>query len=607
MQNANPLAPPPEFLLRRATATFEDSEFEREFRAYSLEQNYPLWRWLHFLALVTFDMYSVIYSLLMPEHGPLCLWLGFGVVTPVFLIGISLSFTKSFRPWWQVANFSYVIVTGACALIMVVSLGDQVRFFSLTGFMFCFIFGYALIYLRFVLASIAGAILMIGFFISTFTLHAGSADLLYLGTFYIVGFNGLGMFISYTLDASRRRSYHSLRQVQQINVSLEAEVARRTEAITESNRALRGSEEAHRALVAGLPDVVMRFDRDGRHLFVSDNVSNAVDLRSSQCIGRTHSELGFPESLCKLWGDTLRAAFDSGELIETEYAFESKDGPAIHNWRLVPELDQQGNVQSILTLSRDITAQRRIEREKDELEARLLLQQRLESIGTLASGVAHEINNPINGVINYAQLLLDESAEDSNAYNYSKEIITETERVATIVRNLLAFSRHDKQAYSPACMSDIVEATLSLVRTVFRHNQILLTVDVPGSLPNLKCRSQQIQQVLTNLITNARDALNDRFPGHDDAKTLLVTAAEVKREGQRWIRVTVKDNGTGIPTEIQERIFEPFFTTKGRDQGTGLGLSISHGIVRDHHGEVTVHSTLGEGTKVVVDLPVENG
>ncbi len=276
-----------------------------------------------------------------------------------------------------------------------------------------------------------------------------------------------------------------------------------------------------------------------------------------------------------------------------------KDGRLVSRYS-APMLDADKQYFGRVWYFRDITESRLLESQRRN-------QQKLESVGTLASGVAHEINNPINGVINYAQLLLDESVEDSNAHNYAKEIIAETERVATIVRNLLAFSRHDKQDHSPACMSDIVEATLSLVRTIIRHDQITLQVDVPDSLPKLKCRSQQIQQVLMNLLTNARDALNERFPGHDEEKTLSVSACELHRDGRGWIRVTVEDRGAGIPPDIVDRILDPFFTTKGRDMGTGLGLAIAHGIVKEHHGELTFESVPGQGTKVCLELPVENG
>jgi two-component system, cell cycle sensor histidine kinase and response regulator CckA len=260
----------------------------------------------------------------------------------------------------------------------------------------------------------------------------------------------------------------------------------------------------------------------------------------------------------------------------------------------------------VISVVWDVTERKRLEEERWALEAQLRQQQKLESIGTLAGGVAHEINNPINGIMNYAQLIQDRLPVDSPLTEFTGEILHETERVATIVRNLLTFARNETQSHSLARVEDIVEHPLSLIRTVMRHDQITLTVDVPKELPSLRCRSQQIEQVLMNLLTNARDALNERFPGHDPAKTLSVTARSIDKGGHGWIRVTVEDGGTGIPPNVRERIFDPFFTTKSRDRGTGLGLSISHGIIKDHAGELIVESEPGEWTRFHMDLPVNN-
>ena len=238
-------------------------------------------------------------------------------------------------------------------------------------------------------------------------------------------------------------------------------------------------------------------------------------------------------------------------------------------------------------------------------EAQLLQNQKLQSIGTLAGGVAHEINNPINGIMNYAQLVLDKLGPDSPVAEYAGEIIAESERVARIVHNLLTFSRHEKEEHSPAKVADLIEATLSLVRAVISHDQITLEVEVSGDLPKVRCRSQQIQQVLMNLVTNARDALNARYPGHDQDKILRVSAGRLDRDGVPWVRVTVEDHGAGIPVGVQKRLFEPFFTTKGRARASGLGLSVSHGIAQDHGGELSVESEPGKYTRFHLDLPGE--
>jgi len=258
-----------------------------------------------------------------------------------------------------------------------------------------------------------------------------------------------------------------------------------------------------------------------------------------------------------------------------------------------------------LVFMRDITVRRAMEKEKHELQLQLQQKQRLESIGLLAGGVAHEVNNPLSGIINYAQLILEGPDEAIPAY--SREIIHEGQRIAEIVRNLLKFSRHEKQSHSPAYMEDIVSETLSLIRTLMRHDQIALEVSIPPGLPSIKCRSQQIQQVLMNLLTNARDALNARYEGFHENKILRIDAELLERDGRRWIRVIVEDHGIGIPDEIRDKVFDPFFTTKPRGEGTGLGLSISHGIVKDHHGELYFATKPGQFTRAILELPVDNG
>ena len=179
--------------------------------------------------------------------------------------------------------------------------------------------------------------------------------------------------------------------------------------------------------------------------------------------------------------------------------------------------------------------------------------------------------------------------------------------MATIVRNLLTFARHETQSHSPADIHEIIGATLSLIQTVMPRDQITLEMDIPENMPRIKCRSQQIQQVLMNLLTNARDALDEKYPECNPDKIIRVTAQVFEKAGKAWIRTTVEDHGTGISPEIQEKMFDPFFTTKEPGKGTGLGLAISHGIVEEHGGELHCESEPGQWTRFHLDLPVDEG
>lgn len=238
-------------------------------------------------------------------------------------------------------------------------------------------------------------------------------------------------------------------------------------------------------------------------------------------------------------------------------------------------------------------------------ELQVLQASKLASIGELAAGVGHEINNPVNGIINCADLLIQRMEGGSQHRQFAELIRSEADRIALIVRNLLAFSRQQREGHSPARMYDVVQAVLSLSGKKIKHSRIHLSVEVPEDLPRVKCRSEQLQQVVMNLILNAIYTLDERFPEADPDKILRITGKEVRLDERRFLRLSILDHGMGISPSNQARLFDPFFTTKGRDVGTGLGLSVSLGIMKDHGGNIRVESEPGKYTRFEVDLPLE--
>ncbi|MCD6322214.1 MAG: GHKL domain-containing protein, partial [Clostridiales bacterium] len=212
---------------------------------------------------------------------------------------------------------------------------------------------------------------------------------------------------------------------------------------------------------------------------------------------------------------------------------------------------------------------------------------------------------PINGVLNYSQLIMESSDINSENIEYTKEIILETERISKLVSNLLLFSRKGKDSFSSARIEDIIERATILMETIFKKDQINLNVNIPEHLPSIKCRSQQIQQVLMNLLTNARDSLNDKFTDYNEDKIILVTAEEIEDDNKRWVRTIVEDHGKGISAAVQPKIFGQFFTTKDIGKGTGLGLAISLEIVKEHDGKLTFETEEGKYTKFYLDIPVK--
>ena len=265
------------------------------------------------------------------------------------------------------------------------------------------------------------------------------------------------------------------------------------------------------------------------------------------------------------------------------------------------------NILNYNRISKHFLQDKEMENNVSKLALQLSQKHKLESIGELASGVAHEINNPINGVLNYSQIILDSDLDDKSIKGYAKEIITETERVAEIVKNLLEFSRQNHLEKEYTRIEDIISKTLSLISVVIKNDQISLNVNIAKNMPLIKCNSQHIEQVLMNLVTNARDALNELYIGYNENKIINITCSHYNSNRREWLRIVVEDFGGGISKDSMPKIFDPFFSTKGRLNGTGLGLSISYGIIKDHHGEITVESEEGKYTRVTVTLPCDNG
>lgn len=386
------------------------------------------------------------------------------------------------------------------------------------------------------------------------------------------------------------------------HVAFVRDITKRKTAETELSQ----SKELLDSIINGIADSIFVKDEEHRWIALNDAFCKMLGYTRSEILGKSDYDL-FPKDQADVfWAhDDMVMASDKPDVNDEEISIgeQTRTISTIKSSFKNPITGKRNLVGTI----RDITERKKAEKEKAKLEAQLQQAQKMESIGTLAGGVAHEINNPINAIMNYAQLIKDRSDDDSSLAQFADEIIHETERTAKIVKNLLTFAREERASHSPARMIDIVNDTMSLIQTVFRQDQITLNVEVPEDLPKIKCRSQQIQQVVMNLMTNARDALNDKYAAYDENKLVKISSNLFEKDGRRWIRTTVEDHGVGIDPNISETMFDPFFTTKGRTVGTGLGLSISYGIVKDHHGELTFESEPGQYTRFHMDLPVDNG
>jgi two-component system NtrC family sensor kinase len=366
-------------------------------------------------------------------------------------------------------------------------------------------------------------------------------------------------------------------------------------ALRENERNFRTLSQEFHTLLDAISDSLLLISPDLRVIWANKGAVSLFNRKIPELQGTLCHELlqnsPSPEDCCAI--RTFRSA-------KAESSQIAMPGGRVCDARSFPIRNDQGEVKNVIMVISDIT-------EKITLEAEAMRAGHLASLGELAAGVAHEINNPINGIINYAQILVNSSAGGTTENDVAGRIIREGERIAGLVSNLLSLARERKGEGVPVSVHEILEETLSLLEAQFRKEGITLDVAVPDDLPEIVANPQQIQQVFLNVISNAHYALNQKYPEKHADKVMRITGEQVEIDNAPFVRMIFYDRGSGIPADVIGRVMDPFFSTKPRGEGTGLGLSISHGIVMDHKGHMHIESVENEYTRVIIDLPVPNG
>ncbi len=229
---------------------------------------------------------------------------------------------------------------------------------------------------------------------------------------------------------------------------------------------------------------------------------------------------------------------------------------------------------------------------------KIMESERLALIGQLAANVAHELNNPLQGIVTYSHLLLERQGREGAVAESVRKIVVQADRCRDIIRGLLDFSRQRKPDKTVCSVNAVLQECVSLLENQALFHNIQITEELQPDLPMAVIDPSQIERVFVNLIVNAAEAMGDI-----GGKLLLASRYDPEHQA---IEVRISDTGHGIPAEHLDRIFDPFFTTKDRGHGTGLGLAISHGIIKEHRGTIAVQSELGKGTTFTVRLPVND-
>jgi len=388
---------------------------------------------------------------------------------------------------------------------------------------------------------------------------------------------------------------------------LMALVEERTGELQESNEALEKEIAEHRIANELLENVfsnvdilIAYLDTDFNFIRVNIKYAQSEGKEPEFFSGKNYFDL-FPDEENKV---IFRNVIETGETYFAKARPNAHTGRKVQemtfwDWILKPVKEADGNISGLVLSLIDVT-------DNITLYSELMRSEHLASVGKLAAGVAHEVNNPINGIINYAQILLNKFDEESQEHDVATRIIKESDRIAGIVRSLLSFAREHKEGKKPVHITEILSDSLLLTETQLKKHRIRLEVNIDKNLPLIIAQPQHIEQVFLNLISNASHALNLRYPEEHDGKLFRISAEKVTIHDNPFVRITFYDQGTGISPEIKDKIFDPFFTTKSGSEGTGLGLSISHGIIKDHSGSIKIESIEKKFTRIVIDLPAQS-
>ncbi len=371
--------------------------------------------------------------------------------------------------------------------------------------------------------------------------------------------------------------------------------------VTERKRvedALRQSERWHRSIIENASEMVIVTDAEGKPKYVSPASKRVLGRDQKDLVGKSVFDLVHPEDVPTVSAEFTRLLEQRGAALPLEFRCRHSDG----SWRTIiataRNLLHDPSVYGIIVNARDVTEQRSLELQVQQV-------QKMEAVGRLAGGVAHDFHNLLSVIQGNTQLALRSMNKSAPGYGELEEIGLAADRAAVLTRQLLTFSRQQPLALSDLRPNEIIEQIQRLLERLL--GDVKLTLSLEALSGAVRADRGQLEQVLMNLVVNARDAMHQGGKVEVATGDIEITQDFVRKHpGTRpgnYVVIAVSDTGTGMTPEVKDRIFEPFFTTKAPGKGTGLGLSTVYGIVQQCGGFVLVDSEVGLGTTFKIYLP----
>jgi PAS domain S-box-containing protein len=597
--------------------------FERKFLDYYFQHSRMHVRISIIVGLFFYSIFGILDAWLVPD-AKLKLWfIRYAVILPYVSLIFIFSFSQHFKRFMQPAIASALLVAGLGIIAMVSIAPYPASYCYYAGLLLVFIYGYTFFKLRFIWASVTGWLIVIAYEVAAIWLNPAPTTVLVSNNFFFLSGNILGMFACYSIEYYLRKDFMQAYlldkekgKVTELNTDLERRIRERTRQLVRTNQnlkqeisertraedAMRESEEKYRLLIENA-DTAVFIIQDERIRFPNPKALELLEYSEKELLNIPLSQLVHPEDFDKfierqnirLTGGDPPKTCDLRISNKSKQMFWAQLNTVAIPWEGRP---------ATLSFLRDITGQK-------ELERRLQQAQKMEAIGTLAGGVAHDLNNILSGLVSYPELLLLDVPEESPLKRPLRTIHESGQKATAIVRDLLTLARRGVLVTEAVNLNEVIRQYLESPehqRLLFYHPNFEVQTHLESDLPVISGSAAHLHKAIMNLVFNAAEAMPD------GGKVLISTVnkyldqasagLEMMGEGE-YVVVTIIDNGIGISGEDMDRIFEPFYSKKkmGRS-GTGLGMTIVWTTVQDHKGYIAVQSSPGQGTKFKIYFPV---
>jgi len=363
-------------------------------------------------------------------------------------------------------------------------------------------------------------------------------------------------------------------------------------------RELKEANEFLMNLIESSVDGIIVTNMKGDILIFNKGAEDLLGYKAEEGVGKMNIRSIYAPGVAKEVMEKLKSPDYGGvgKLTSFPIFHRRKDGEMIEGDLSASIIyDEDGKEIASVGIFKDLRERLRIERELQKMQEALLQSEKLAAMGRLTSQIAHELNNPIYGIMNTLELLKTEIPPESKRRRILELSLSEIQRLSEMLRNMLSFSKPEEEKRRPIKIDELIEGILLVMEKQMKELNIQVETSFDPDIPEIMASTNQMRQVMLNLFKNAKEAM-------PKGGTLFVRKS---REGNK-VLIHIRDTGIGIPEEIRDKIFDAFFTTKQKVKGVGLGLSVCYGIIKDHGGEIRVESEEGKGTTFIISLPIES-